>query len=177
MSAPTAYEPPVALEGENIGLIEAVAARLWAFRSTMFSNRVSTHDFGAQSYQVRQAWRRTAIDLLEMMLGEMGFQGPAGPPRSPITGWSYAWHEEVGQWEIIDDNGGLVALVGYQQDVSVIMNAPLMAQRIRELLTAIEGTPAAEHPQIQALAESLPRPPTKLAAPIDPKAQKETPQA
>lgn len=162
----TAYDPPVELEGPNSGLGEAVASRLWAKRASLFSKRASPRDFSDQSEQVKVSWRRTADVILDFLLGELGFTGPAGPPRMVDSGWSYSWNGDIDSWEIVDDTGGAVALVVHHQDLTMLAAAPVMAARIRELLAAIEGTAAADLPQIVALRDSLPSPPTK-ATPND----------
>lgn len=158
---PEAYEPP-AIEGENAGLIEQVAARLWRNRSVKAGvnagrNRALRPGFDEQSQAVRVSWRETARDLLTMLLSDMGFEGPAGPPRDPHTGWSYAWLEQCNEWEIIDDAGGLVALVGHSADLQMLLAAPRMREAIEGLLDAINGTPALQRPEIENLANALPK--------------------
>ena len=157
---PEAYEPPPE-EGENAGLIEALAARLWFFRASstgINAAYIRRHApaFCEQSHAVQTAWRETARDALKLLLGDMGMVGPAGPPKLP-NGWSYAWTSTmVGEWEIVDDKGGYVAGVRNSEDVQMFCAAPIMAERIEALLAAIAGTPAADLPEIVALRESLP---------------------
>lgn len=163
MTSPTAYDPPVELEGENTGLVETVAARLWAKRASMFSAKVTPGDFERQSAQVHASWRKTAEDVLQLLLVDLAFQGPAGPPRIADTGWSYCWFDDCDQWEIIDENGGAVALVMHHQDLQMLVAAPRMANAIRLLQDQLAGSPVLEHPAIQDLIASLPSPPTNPA--------------
>ena len=163
MTSPNAYDPPVALEGENKGLVQAVAARLWASRTSLFSRRSTPRDFDNQSAQVQSAWRRTSEDVLQMLLVELAFQGPAGPPRIRDTDWTYSWNADIDSWEIVDDGGGAVALITYHQDLGMIAAAPRMAAAIRLLQAQLQGSPVLEHPAIQDLIASLPTPPTKPA--------------
>lgn len=163
MTSPTAYDPPIELEGENMGLVETVAARLWAKRSAMFGPRATPRDFERQSAQVKSAWRKTAEDVLQLLLVDLAFQGPAGPPRIPDTDWTYCWHGDCDSWEIVDENSGAVALVMHHQDLQMLVAAPRMAAAIRRLQAQLAGSPVLDHPAIQDLIASLPSPPTNPA--------------
>lgn len=148
------YDPPRDLEGENQGLVEAVAERLWSRRTRHMGHGQT---FSGQSVAVKSAWREAADDILSMMF-DIGFVGPAGPPRHDrFDGRSYAWHADAGQWEIIDEHGGFVALVGDHTDLELLLAAPLMRGAITALVGAIgPDHPARQMPEIIALAASLP---------------------
>lgn len=163
MTSPKAYDPPAELEGPDNGLVEAVAARIWATRGALFAKRATPRDFERQSDQVKRAWRRTAEDVLQMLLVDLAFQGPAGPPRIPDTDWTYCWHDDCANWEIVDENGGAVALVMHHQDLQMLVAAPRMAASIRLLQAQLAGSPVLDDPAIKDLIASLPSPPTKPA--------------
>jgi len=155
MTDARAYDPPADLEGADNGLVEAVAAKIWANRAQLFNKRATPHEFGRQSLAVRASWRKTAEETLRYLFA-LGFTGPGGPPRDPETGWCYAWNWECNNWEIIDSTGGAVALVVNDQDVPLLIAAPRMEAAITALLAAVKHTPAAEAPEVLALAAALP---------------------
>jgi hypothetical protein len=158
MANPAIYDPPEELEGANNGLINAVAARLWQQRTHYFHPPRS--EFGKQSAQVTHAWRQTATDLLRMLF-DMGFVGPAGPPRQDrFEGLTYAWVYEAGEWEIIDAEGGYVALVRHTPDLELMLAAPAMRAAIHGLLAALpDDHPVRGTPEMKALVASLPESP------------------
>lgn len=154
-----AYDPPVELEGPDMGLVEQLAARLWYQRSTAFAgrNRGGRHQaFNEQSAAVRTAWRATAFDALQMLF-DIGMVGPAGKPNAErFEGLTYNWMYSASEWEIIDAEGGYVALVRETPDLELMLCAPQMARAIRELGTELQGSPVLEHPNVNALFAALP---------------------
>lgn len=148
------YDPPVALEGPNTGLSEAVAQKLWLLRQEAQGREIITTWEEPASAAVKASWRKTTLKLLDW-LWRIGFTGPGGPPRAAAAGWRYAWNYPIGAWEIIDDNSGCVACVPNEEDVPLILAAPRMAFAIVSLLTELADHPARELPAIRALAETL----------------------
>lgn len=149
------YDAPPALEGPDNGFLEEFADRLWSFRSRYY--RARGDSFEKQSPQVKYQWRETAKHMLDF-LGSTGFIGPAGPPRQDrFDGWTYAWVYQAHEWEVIDADGGYIALVRETPDLEVIMAAPEMRNAIKALLAAIpDDHPARALPEMQALENSLP---------------------
>lgn len=149
MTDPAAYDPPTDLEGPNMGLIEAIADRLWS-RRTRYTRRPG-EKFSKQSAQVHKDWRESAADVFAFLQG-IGFVGPSGEPSK--VGLTYSWLYEAHEWEIRDGAKGFVALVREEADVPLILAAPKMAQAIRALLERLEGDPCLDMPELRALAES-----------------------
>lgn len=156
MTDPSAYEPPVDLEGPNNGLIEAVADRLWRKRSYVINRGRAS--FADQTEQVKDGWRKAAAEVLRFLF-EIGFVGPAGRP--PVEGWRYNWVHECNDWEIVDESGGGVALVLNYQDLPLLLAAPAMKRAIDGFFEEL-GDEMPDHPTIHALAASVPDIPVEV---------------
>jgi hypothetical protein len=146
------YDPAAEVEGPNNGLTTAFAEHLW-------------HDLGAgdRSYALKslavmeqRAWREAAERALNFLFG-IGFVGPAGTPREPHTGWTYKWLYEAGTWEIADEDGGYVAMVGNDSDVPLLLAAPDMATAIKAAVTRYREAGGIKRSDIDDLTDSLPK--------------------
>lgn len=145
------YDPAPEIEGRNNGLTTAFAEHLW-------------HDLGAgdaglalSSLPVmeQRAWREAADRGLAYLF-RIGFVGPAGPPRDRYTGWSYKWLYEANTWEVTDEDGGYVAMIGDDRDVPMFLAASDMAAAIREAVERYDKRGAISRSDIAALKASLP---------------------
>lgn len=155
----TPYCVPPELEGPDNGLVEQVAERLWR-KAKEFSptgKGLSDNGWEDRPEKVKQAWREVAYDALLMMF-DIGFVGPAGhPDPERFDRMTYGWNYEANNWEILDGEGGYVALVADPTDVELIMAAPKMMTAINALLGAIPpGHPAREMEELLELELSLP---------------------
>lgn len=148
------YDPPVNLEGENMGLVEAFAERLWRKRTGYYNSRSS---WDRQSGQVKVAWRSAAEEMLKFLF-DIGFTGPAGlPAQDRFNKLTYCWNYMANEWEIIDSEGGYVALVRESPDLEMMLAAPAMRKAINDLLGSIPvNHPSRDLPEMVALACSLP---------------------
>jgi hypothetical protein len=147
------YDPPPALERANTGLTEALATKLWH----VLGNGPENDDLKDSASPMEQrGWRDVAGQVISY-LGGLGFTGPGGSPRE-TTEWNAVFNFDCSNWELVDQDGGGVALVLNGGDVPLLAAAPIMRSAILALLDAVDGTAAADQPQIVALREALPRP-------------------
>lgn len=133
--APGAYDPPAELEGPNNGLVEALAARLWEQRGRHYHRRGATFDRDAGP-QTKDQWRTTARMVLSFMF-ELGFVGPAGAPEPPAR--NYCWNNEANKWEVLDSDGGFVALVREPDDVPIFIAAARLVDAVPVFLEATDA--------------------------------------
>lgn len=144
-------DPPAKLEGPNNGLTESVAQFLWS----VMTDQKDTGMTMRASVTVMEArgWRRLADSLIQYLLS-LGMVGPGG--QNPPDGWTQAWVYEADEWEIVDEDGGGVALVLNGEDVPMMLAAPRMAAAIGVLLTKFDALGGVKRSDFAALRASLP---------------------
>lgn len=145
------YDPAPEIEGPNNGLTTAFAEHLW-------------HDLGAGSPEnalrslsamEQRAWREAAERALKFLF-DRGMVGPCGLPRQKFTGWSYKWLYEANSWEIVDEEGGFVALIANDTDAPLFLAAPDMAAIIEHVLESVAERGGVKRADLDELARSLP---------------------
>lgn len=145
------YDPLPEIEGPNSGLTEGFSEHLW-------------HDLGGgdRSYQLKslpvmeqRSWREAGLRALNFLF-ELGFVGPSGKPRELFTGYSYRWLYEANTWEIVDEEGGYVAMLGNDYDIPLFLAAPDMAAAIKDVVERFRAAGAIKRSDIETLAQSLP---------------------
>lgn len=157
----TPYCPPVELEGPHSGLVEQMAQRLWrkaAEYGGPAARGAVEEGWDNRPERIKTAWRDIAYDSLTMLF-DLGFVGPAGPPKSAerFQAFNYCWNYNASEWQINDAEGGYVALVRETPDLEMMLAAPAMWKAIHALLEAIPADhPARQMPELQALEASLP---------------------
>lgn len=145
------YDPPVDTEGPNSGLTEAFAEELWR----QLGGGDTSYKLKYLPIMEQRSWRCVAKRSLAFLF-ELGFVGPAGTPRKVGYGWTYGWVCDANSWEILDEDGGFVALVSENADVPVLLQAPEMAFAIREVVGRFNENGAIKKSDIALLAASLP---------------------
>jgi hypothetical protein len=146
------YDPPAQLEGPNNGLTEMVAEFLWHEIGSGDPTRTLREN---TSPMEARGWRSVAGRLLANLFSH-GMVGPGGPVDSYAIGWSYAWVYEADNWEIIDSDGGGVALVLNDWDVPLMLAAPRMAEAIRHVLHRAQERGGIKRSDLDALRAALP---------------------
>lgn len=144
-------DPPTALEGPNSGLTEQFAEFLWGTMTDQLQTGMTLR--ASVSVMEARGWRRLAEGCLAYLF-TLGMRGPGGP--QPEGGWTYAWVYEASNWEIVDADGGGVALVLNDRDVPMMLAAPRMAEAIQALLTKFDALGGVKRSDFAALRASLP---------------------